>query len=156
MAIPYWLTLFRKSASFALALCFILPLSQCNNRASVQEATVTKPVIYQGSDMAKDAFRKIEDGKAEGALTLLLVCCVFFLPLASLTCGSRVQVALHLAGSLLSGYVLYHWVFVFASQALPGGVIAFLCCLCLFATSLYEAVALWKNRRKRLHRSSQW
>lgn len=150
MPIPYWLTLLRKLASFVLALCFVLPLSQCAIKTPVQESTVAKPVVFQGSDMARDAFKKIDDGKAEGAITLLLVFCVFFLPLAALACGSRVQVALHLAGSLLSGYVLYNWVFVLASQALPGGMIASSCCAFIFLASLCETVALWESRRKRL------
>ena len=150
MQLPNLLRLFRKFASLLLALCFVLPLSQCDIKGSERQSTVAKPVTFQGSDMARNELREIEDGKAEGAMTLLLVLCVFFLPIAALACGTRVQVALHLAGSLLSGYVLYNWVFVLASHALPGGMIACLCCAVLFLTSSREAVTLWKNRRERL------
>jgi hypothetical protein len=150
MLIANLLTLFRKLSSVTLALCFVLPLSQCELKAPARESTVAKPVIFQGSDMARDGFRKIEDGKAEGAMTLLLVFCVFFLPVAALSCGARVQVALHLVSSLMSGYVLYNWVFVLASQALPGGMIAFTCCALLFLTSLCEVVVILKSRQNRV------
>ena len=147
MPIANLLTLFRKLSSVALALCFVLPLSQCELKAPAREPTVAKPVIFQGSDMARDGLREIEDGKAEGAMTLLLVFCVFFLPVAALACGARVEVALHLVSSLLSGYVLYNLVFVLASKALPGGMIAFTCCAFLFLTSASEVVVLLKSRQ---------
>lgn len=150
MPITNLLMLFRKLSSVALALCFVLPLSQCELKASVGEPTVAKLVIFQGSNMARDGFREIEDGKAEGAMTLLLVFCVFFLPVAALACGARVQVALHLVSSLLSGYVLYNWVFVLASQALPGGMFAFTCCAFLFLTSSCEVPVLLKSRHNRV------
>jgi hypothetical protein len=150
MPIRDLLTVFRKLASFALALCFVFPLSQCDIKVPVRESTVAQSVIFQGSGMAGDGFKAMQEGKVEGAIGLLLVLGVFFLPMAGLTFGGRVQVALHFAGSLLSGYVVFYWVFVLASQPLPGGIIAFLCCAVLFLTSLCEAVALWKNRQKRL------
>lgn len=143
-------TLLRKFASLLLALCFVLPLSQCEFKGPECGPIVTKPVIFHGSDMARDGLRELEAGKGGGAMTVMLVLCVFFLPLAALACGTRIQVALHLAGSLFSGYVLFHWVFVFASHALPGGVIACLCSALLFLISAREAVVLWKNRQKGL------
>src|SRR5689334_256721 len=136
MQIPDLLILLRKFASLLLALCFVLPLSQCEFKAPERGPIVTKPVIFHGSDMARDGLRELEAGKAEGAMTVLMVVCVFFLPLAALACGTRI------------GYVLFHWVFVFASHALPGGVIACLCSALLFLASLWEAVVLWKRRQE--------
>ena len=70
----------RKFASFLLALCFFLPLSQCDIKKSEQESTVQSSVTFQGSGMAMDGLRKIEASNAEGATNVLLVLCVFFLP----------------------------------------------------------------------------
>jgi hypothetical protein len=149
MQLPNLLTLIRKFASFLLALCFVLPLSQCDIKKTERESTVEKPVTFQGSDMAREGLIEIEAGKAEGAMTLLLVLCVFFLPMAALACGTRVQLVLHWAGSLLSGYVLYNWVFVLASRPLPGGLIACLGSALLFLTSSLEVSALWKDGQER-------
>lgn len=154
MQLPNLLTLIRKLASFLLALCFVLPLSQCDIKKSEPEATAARPVIFQGSDMARDGLREIEDGKTGGAKTLVLVFCVFFLPVVALACRTRVQVAVQMAASLLSGYVLYNWVFVLASHPLPGGLFACLCSVLLFLTSSREAVAMWKNRDERTVRGT--
>jgi hypothetical protein len=70
MQISKWLKLFRNFVSILLALCFVLPLSQCDIKGPEPKSTVVKTMTFQGSDMARDGWKEVKRGKAEGAATL--------------------------------------------------------------------------------------
>jgi hypothetical protein len=128
------LLLIKRIASIALALCFVLPLSRCQEKVDPAGRAPTAASSMRGLDLAKEGWREVQAGKmSDGAGMLLAVFAVFFVPIVCLKLGERVQAVICLLGSLVSAFFLYFWVFAFSTRAEFGGFIAVACWAVLFS-----------------------
>lgn len=139
------LAVLRKLVSILLAVCFVLPLSTCTLKKSEDAAASIQSSTLHGFDLAGQGWKDIRAGKSDGLITLLIVLYVFFVPVICLGLRPRLQAVVYLFGSLAAEYVLTIWVFVLATHADIGGVIAMLCWALLF----YIGIAtLWRSRAR--------
>jgi hypothetical protein len=136
----------RKIASILLALCFVLPLSQCTQHVERQGQISTIQTNLHGFDMARDGWIAMRRGDPEGALLLLAVANVFFVPAFCLRLGERRQALIQFVGALVSEYILFFWVVVFASRPQVGGLLAMICWAVLFCTSSATLFRQWRSR----------
>jgi hypothetical protein len=126
------LDVLKKLTSILLAVCFLLPLSTCTSKKGEGAAASIETSTLHGFDMARDGWKNIRAGKSDGLMTLLIVFHVFFVPTVCLGLKPKLQAVVYLFGSLAAEYVLFGWVFVFATHSEIGGVIAVLCWALLF------------------------
>jgi len=114
----------RRIASLVIALCFVLPLSQCEFRKQGDEQTVPEAHRIYGYDLAAGGVQEITKGNlAGGALAMAISLLAFFLPLALWTASGTSQALVHVLVSPLAGYAIYLPVFGFATRPLAGGIL---------------------------------
>jgi len=140
------LTLIKKAAAILLLVCFVLPLSRCSTKTEVEGQTkVTDSTMY-GYEIAARACGD------KSLITLLAVSVVFFVPAVCLGLKARPQAVVYFLSSFASAYILTGWVFVFATRAEIGGILAVICWAILFGLScktlwgLYRRGSLFKWR----------
>lgn len=129
------MTFLRRLASVLLALCFVLPLSQCDLMFSEdgKPLEVARRVEHTGYELMSQNLRNLTAGNyVDGVLGAAHVALVFFLPLATWKLRPSRQAMVHVAASPLIAYTLVLWLYVFASRALFGGILASLCWAILF------------------------
>jgi hypothetical protein len=140
------LTVIKKLASLLLALCFVLPLSTCTPKQDVDGQPNIQTSTLHGFDIVKDGWNGIRAGKTDRLMTLLIVFHVFFVPMICLGLKPRLQAVVYLFGALAAEYFLTMWVFVFATHAHIGGVIAMLCWALLFCIGI---ATCWRSRARK-------
>ena len=139
------LALIKKMASFLLVLCFVLPLSRCTEKVNHQgQVTATDTYLY-GFNMAKQGWDDIKAEKFDGVGVLLAVFNVFFVPIICLRIKERLQAVIYFFSALVSGYILYGWVFLFSTSPQIGGVIAVISWALLFCASSVTILDLWRS-----------
>jgi hypothetical protein len=77
--------------------------------------------------------------------TLLAVSVVFFVPAVCLGLKARPQAVIYLLSSFASAYFLVAWVFVFATRAEIGGILAISCWALLFGVSCKTLWGLYRR-----------
>jgi len=133
------ITLIKKAAALLLLVCFVLPLSRCTTKAEVGgQPKVTDSYTY-GYEIVEDAW-DLQDLK-----TVFMVLIVFFVPAVCLRVKERPQAVTHFISSFVAAYVLYIWVFVFATNAEIGGILAVICWALLFCISCVTLCGLWRR-----------
>lgn len=142
---PGTLAWIRKIASIVLALCFVLPLSQCTMHIERQgRMAVTETQLY-GFNLVRDGWAAVWRSDTEGALLLLIVAVVFFVPMLCLRLQEQRQALIHVIGALVSEYCLFMWVFMFATAPRFGGLLAMLCWAALFGTGCATLLRRWRS-----------
>lgn len=123
-----WMFLARRVASVLIALCFILPLSQCDSKLEADGKTVTKEYQFAGIDLAKGALTDIGAGHvANGLGGVAISVLVFFLPLASWKMPDIKQAMLLAAAAPPAGFFVYVWSFGTGGRTLFGGYLLTTC-----------------------------
>ncbi|WP_028103706.1 hypothetical protein [Pseudoduganella violaceinigra] len=150
----------KRVAAILLAICFVLPLSRCSTKPDPQAHIVAKDSYVYGYEMALASWTDLRGKDPKGIYWLLAIFNVFFVPLAVLGLKAKAQSIIYFFGSLVSAFFLYLWVFVFATDAEIGGIIAIACWALLFITSCSTIFELWrsarlKNRGQVCHLDSQ-
>lgn len=77
--------------------------------------------------------------KKSAALMLLAAICLRF--------NDRIQVSIYLLSSVASAYILYGWLFLFATSVEIGGVIASASWLLLFYVSCATIFSQWRLKK---------
>ncbi|MEO7578633.1 MAG: hypothetical protein ABIT83_13565 [Massilia sp.] len=137
--------LVKKFAAWLLACCFVLPLSTCSQEAGVDQRLAVKESTLYGFDKAREAVGEIAAVNPEGAFTLLVVLCVFFVPALSLRLGAKAQSLICAICAGPACYVLFFWVFVFVTRRRFGGVLAIACWAIVSIASLTTLWKLWRG-----------
>ncbi len=133
------ITLIKKIAALLLLVCFVLPLSRCTSKSEVQrQSDVTDSYTY-AYVIAQEALQ------SNNFKTLSAVFVVFFVPAVCLSMKERPQAVICFFSSFAAAYVLYGWVFLFATSPEIGGILAILCWMILFGIS---CTTLCKIRRQ--------
>lgn len=130
------LAVIKKLVSILLAVCFVLPLSTCAPKKSEDAAASIEISTLHGFDMAGEGWKDIRAGKSDGPMKLLAVFHVFFVPMICLGLKPKLQAVVYLFGSLAAEWFLTNWVFVFATHAEFGGIVAMLCWALLFCIGI--------------------
>jgi hypothetical protein len=152
-------TTVKRVAAILLALCFVLPLSQCATKQSPDRTSLavsagavvtpsTSSAMRYGFDIAKEGYLDLAAGKVKGAYLLLVVFSVFFLPLACLWLGKPLQTLITLLAAFPSGFFLFFWVFAWSIPKV-GGLLATGCWMVLLLASLFNVWELWRDWRKK-------
>lgn len=139
--------LVRKIAALLLACCFVLPLSTCSQKASTDQSSAARETTLYGFNMVREAAEDIAAATPEGAFWLMSVLCVFFVPLLSLKLGAKAQSFVGIACAGPAIYMLFFWVFVFVTSPRFGGVLAMVCWVIVFFSSLVTLWQLWRGGR---------
>ena len=145
------LALLRKLASVVLLLCFVLPLSQCTTTSYKDGKPVTSTSTLYPSDLVRQGMNSLSPPHFDGAWMLFGVFSIFAAPVACWSMRRGRQAAVLLATSIVAGYFLVSWVFVFSTVAKVGGLLASACWIVLFATSgvvLWGRLRAWRQRRR--------
>jgi hypothetical protein len=135
----------RKIASIVLAICFVLPLSQCTTPIEHQGRMLATDTQLHGFDLVRDGLAAIWRGDAKGALLLPAVAIVFFVPVLCLRLREQRQALIHFIGALVSAYCLFVWVFVFATRPRIGGLLAASCWGVLFCIGGATLSRRWRG-----------
>ncbi|KQZ44014.1 hypothetical protein [Duganella sp. Root1480D1] len=139
------LEVIKRVAAVLLMVCFVLPLSRCSGRPDLEGHTGADTRLY-GYEMAQDALRDVQSEKFKGVITLAGLFIVFFVPAACMGLKDRLQAPIYLSSSIAAGFLLYSWVFVFATSAQYGGVIAVICWILIFCTACISLRDLLRSR----------
>ena len=139
----------KKIVSILLAVCFVLPLSQCTRKTEVQGRVIESVSTLYGFTLAKQGWDGVAAAEFGGLALLLAVGAVFFVPVISLGLKEPWDAAVTLCCAPVAGYFLNCWVFLFSTSPLIGGVVASICWVLLFCTSVITLGELWRRRRKR-------
>lgn len=140
----------RRIASLLIALCFLLPLSQCEFNKHGEEQTVQEAHRIYGYDLAAGGVREITEGNvAGGAISTAVSLLVFFLPLALWTASGTKQALAHVLASPLAGYAIYMPVFGFATRPLAGGILLTAAWALLLLSGCVTLAQVLARRRRR-------
>jgi hypothetical protein len=143
---PLGAVLVKKLASFALLVCFVLPLSKCTAKVDLQGNFEPTASYLYGFDLAEKGLTDLRDQKLDGAISLLAVFTVFFLPVFCMVFKARLQAILLLFAGLVSEYLLFCWVIVFATSPQMGGIVAMICwAILLWMSGATILRSWWRN-----------
>jgi hypothetical protein len=161
MKVAKMVAMAKRIAAIVLAVCFVLPLSQCDvykvnplpeksmaAPSSADGKQSRKVTVLYGFDLAAEGYAHLADGKLDGAGKMLIAFAVFFLPIGCLWLGKRLQPSIILLAAFSAGYLLSWWVFVFGTARF-GGLLAVACWTTLVVASLIDVWLLWRGRRKK-------
>jgi hypothetical protein len=139
------LNLLKKAVALLLAICFVLPLSQCTTKSSVGVEVVDN--LY-GFEHLPEGYHNILEGRfLEGITLIVLTLMIFFLPLLTLTLKTKIQALFNLIASAPALYILRYWVF-YATQAQYGGIIAISCWVLLIVLHAYTLWIVYTKPKK--------
>jgi hypothetical protein len=128
MQTNWWPHLVRRCLSLLIALCFVLPLSQCDSKMEESGKAVTKEYNFVGAGFAKGALADIGAGEVvNGLIGVAISALVFFLPLATWHMSDMKQAMLLAAAAPCAGFFVYTWAFGMATQTLFGGFLLVAC-----------------------------
>ncbi|QNA90238.1 hypothetical protein G4G28_20185 [Massilia sp. Dwa41.01b] len=151
MQLAQRMTFLRRLASILLAVCFVLPLSQCDTKFDEggKPVEVTRHTELRAYELVQAYVQDVGKGElAKGLQGIAIVASVFFLPLASWKLRQSGRALVHVAASPFTGYVLFGWVFVFASRPLFGGILAVLCWAVLLLSNCVTLAQRLRQRRR--------
>ncbi|MES2319912.1 MAG: hypothetical protein V4631_20725 [Pseudomonadota bacterium] len=155
-------------ASLLLLVCFVLPLSKCENWKKEQAVVLLDkkdapaalpdkneaPVAVRDNanylyadEMALDALKTIGPGNWSQSLTLLGLFSVFFVPAVSLLFKERRQQLILFCSAFPSYYCLYYWVIASPWTPQIGGILAVECWTFLLLVSTLSLLKWWRPAR---------
>lgn len=140
------LVLIKRVAAILLMACFFMPLSRCTTKAGPEGRKVAVDFNIYGHEMAQSAIRDIKVGQFNGVATLGGLFIVFFVPAVCLGLKDSVQTPICLLSSVAAAYLLYCWIFLFATKVQYGGIVAVLSWIGIFCTACMSLPAQWRIR----------
>jgi hypothetical protein len=140
--------LIKRIVSILLVLCFVLPLSKCTQETEHQGKLTASDSYLYGFTLAKQGWDDVANAKLDGGVVLLAVFTVFFLPAFCLCLNEQWGAIINFLGALVSGYVLFCWVFLFSTSPQIGGIVAVICWMSLLCISILTMQDVWRHRER--------
>jgi hypothetical protein len=138
------LTFAKNTVSILLVLCFVLPLSKCTTGFDQDRGSAPANTYLYGYDMMMQGWHAIGDGDWKGVGLLVAVFTAFFVPVVCLKLKIIMQAFIHFCSFFPAAYILYSWVFLYATDPQVGGVLAVSCWVFLFLASI---ITIWQFTR---------
>lgn len=136
----------RRMASVLLLLAMVLPLSKCAGKVDPGTGKAAADIVFYGYRMIADGFATLGAPTVADLASLLALLTVFLLPLGALLLRPTWQAPILVVASVPASHFLYHWVLVFSSTPMAGGLLAGACWIAITVSSLAE---LWGRHRSR-------
>ncbi|WP_313174693.1 hypothetical protein [Massilia sp.] len=153
MQTNWWLHLVRRCSSLLIALCFVLPLSQCDSVVEEDGKAVTKEYSFVGAGFTNGALTDIGKGQVVNGLAgVAISALVFFLPLSTWHMSDMKQAVLLVAAAPCAGFFVYAWTLGSAGQTLFGGFLLIACwVLLVLSACVTMGMRAVRWRKQRLH-----
>lgn len=136
----------KRVAAALLMACFFMPLARCTTKADPESHKVAVEFNIYECELAQNALRDIKVGQFNGVATLGALFIVFFVPAVCLGLKDSVQTPIYLLSSVAAAYLLYCWIFLFATTVRYGGVIAVLSWIGIFCAAGMSLLGHWRIR----------